>query len=403
MTERMPLDWQTADALAACHGESVFLLDRRRLLANAGDLLSQFRANYPRTEMAYAYKANPLPAICADLAGMGLMAEVTTRHELQLAEDCGVPAGRVLFNGPARDGADMVRALRAGSLVQLDSLRDVRIAQAAAAATPGADFAVGLRASLPLPDLPPSRFGLDVTSSQFAEAIAGIVRTPGLRLAGLHCHVADRRVETFSQRARALVAVATQVLPDGPEYLDVGGNIYGGVPASLPGDHPQPSFADYARAVCDPVAAAYGRGADSPVLIMEPGTAVVATAMHFLTRVISVKRVGGRRVATVHGSLMNISPNTRRTDFPVRHLPASGARMPAADPCDVAGGSPLENDFLSFGLPMDLREGDFLVFDRVGAYSTSMAPQALAAPAPILGRTAAGTQWQLLPGTGPTA
>lgn len=389
------LDWNDCQRIAAEHGDSFFLLDQARLRSNASSLRGQFRSRYPRSELAYAYKANDLPVVCRALAEMGLLADVACERERHQALAVGVPPERVVSNGPARGAPDLAAALRAGSIVNLDSPRDLRLAREVAGASPGRSFPVGLRCSFPVLDQAGSRFGLDVDGPEFADAVGALRGHQGLRLAGLHCHFADRRVESFAYRAAKLVDVASQVIPAGPDYLDFGGNIYGGVPAQLPGQLGEPPrFADYAEAVTAAMIAGYGVGDDSPTLIIEPGAAIVATAVRFITRVISVKHSHGRRIATVHGSLLNISPNTRRMDFPVRLLSAGGeASTGPGTLCDVAGGSPMEGDYLALGVPLAVSEGDFLSFARVGAYSISMAPRALAPPAAVLTRRAAGAPW----------
>jgi diaminopimelate decarboxylase len=131
---------------------------------------------------------------------------------------------------------------------------------------------------------------------------------------------------------------------------------------------------------------AYAASAEKPVLYIEPGTALVANTLRFYTTVINIKDIKGRRIATVAGSIFNISPYRR-----VRHLPARVIRNPGgnnsaspAEQYDIAGYTCIEDDYLSFGVPGPIAPGDFLEYRNVGSYSIVMKPPFILPNVPIL-------------------
>lgn len=385
------LTWQQAADLARHHGGSFFVLDREKLAVNIEHFRSQFRSRYPRTRLAYPYKANHLPAICRQMAGEGLSAEVSSPMELWLARRLDVPGHMIIYNGPGRSAESLAAALLVGAMINIDSGRDLRILEGVAAEHPGREFAVGLRCSFPLAGRDGSRFGFPVGEPEFEQALDQLGATPGLRLAGLHCHFPGSELTSFADRTRQLIEAADRAFPHGPpDYLDVGGGFYGGVPFSIDSS---PDARDYALAVTQLMTARYGSGRDVPWLVIEPGTALVATAVNYVSEVVDIKRWGRRTVATVAGTLFHTSPNTRRVDFPVEVLsPRLGG--PSSGSFDIAGSTALPDEYLSLCVDGDIAPGDFVLFRNVGAYSLSMSPQ-FSAPAPaVLESTDEG--WRVL-------
>ena len=61
-----------------------------------------FASRYPRVDVVYSYKTNPLPGVLRELHGYGAGAEVISHFELWLALQLGVPPPRIVFNGPAK-------------------------------------------------------------------------------------------------------------------------------------------------------------------------------------------------------------------------------------------------------------------------------------------------------------
>ena len=390
--------WDEASRLAAQVGDSFYVLDEARIAANVAEFASAFRAHYPRTALAYPYKANHLPAICRAMSDLGVAAEVCSPMEWWLARRLGVPADRIIYTGAGRPAASIAEALLAGSTVNLDSARDLDIAARVALAHPDRDFDVGLRCSFALSGATGrrgSRFGIPVDDPQFDDAVEAVASSPGLTLAGLHCHFPGIELPLFAQRATILVEAARRAFPETPpHYLDMGGGFYGGVPVGSGG----PAPGDYAEVMCPPIIAAFGADTTGPLLLLEPGTALVATALSYVTRIVDVKRWNGHTVAMAAGTLFDTSPNTRRTDFPAEVLSPAPRTGPGS--FDVAGATPMPDEYLALGLPGGISAGDFVRFDNVGAYSISLSTAFVAPPPAVVSELADGS-WRTLapPGT----
>jgi diaminopimelate decarboxylase len=377
-----------AEAYSRLYGDAFYLFDEALFGANFSNLLSAFRRYYPATQLAYSYKTNYLPAICQRVDALGGYAEVVSAMEYALARRIGVHAARIVYNGPWKSESSVREALTSGSIVNLDSGRDLSLLEQIASEARDIRMRVGIRCNFPLEGYADSRFGFDVDGDSFRSAIAAIMRLPNVTLAGLHCHFPHRDLRSFSGRAAGIIEVARQLFDTPPEYISIGGGFYGHIPdvmkASFSDD--VPSFEDYGKAVGQLFASCYGKSEGTPTLFIEPGTAIVADTFHFVARVVDLKQIRSRRLACVAGSMFNISPYSRSQSLPVSVLHQSEAEavISADDVCDLVGYTCIEGDVLSRGVKGPLSVGDYVVFSNVGSYSVVMKPPFILPSVPIV-------------------
>ena len=97
---------------------------------------------------------------------------------------------------------------------------------------------------------------------------------------------------------------------DALRYVDIGGGFFGG--SFFPG---KPTYAEYAETVCTTLRKFYSP--EKTALILEPGAAILATSMDYLTSVLNIREVRGHRIVTVDGSVVHINPfmNPHPTPF----------------------------------------------------------------------------------------
>jgi diaminopimelate decarboxylase len=259
---------------------------------------------------------------------------------------------------------------------------------------------VGLRCSFEVAPDCQSRFGFDVNDPEFRQVIEGLRASRNVRLSGLHCHFPNRDLASFRSRTLQILDLARQVFQSAPTFLDIGGGFFGQMPESLQRTYKvkPPDFTEYAEVICGLLNSAYAGNANRPVLYVEPGTALVADTFKFYTTVISIKRIKGRRIATVAGSIFNISPHGRVRHLPVRIVrgPDGNAVSEDAEEYDVAGYTCIEDDYLTRGLPGPLQVGDFLEYSNVGSYSIVMKPPFILPNVPVLGICGEGRELELI-------
>jgi len=270
----------------------------------------------------------------------------------------------------------VLSCLRNGGIVNIDSRRDLQLVLQAAESLKNIGR-VGVRCNFALTEGSSSRFGIDINDDLFTRAIKSITESSSLRLCGLHCHFPDRNLSSFASRCDGILALVKRIPGFVPEFINIGGGFYGTIPASLrsrvAGE--PPVFEDYARTIAGRFSLEFSSCKHQPELIVEPGTALVADTFEFFTKVIDVKSIRGRIIATTAGSIFNISPSARVTELPFTILRSPSSTTGSGEArFDVVGFTCIEGDCMSQSVPGSISPGDFICYKNVGSYSIVMKP-----------------------------
>ena len=157
------------------------MLDPVRLCSNYWSLYNSFSAYYPKIQIGYSYKTNYTPKICKLLHDEGAWAEVVSEMEYSAALRLGVPDRKIIFNGPYKAEWAFRKAALSGAILNLDSQRDLDLlTDIANQSSLDTKIRVVLRTNFPI-DCNISRFGFDVESSSFVDAINLILKTTKYR------------------------------------------------------------------------------------------------------------------------------------------------------------------------------------------------------------------------------
>jgi diaminopimelate decarboxylase len=376
----MILTYRTIRQIAEEYGPSFYILNPRKFRDNYQGLLLAFRSIYPNSYIAYSYKTNYIPTLCQLVDRLGGFAEVVSDMEYAIGLKVGVHPSRVLYNGPYKNVSTVEHLLLGAGTVNIDSGSDLQIVIDIARRHPDRALSVGIRCNFELQSGVVSRFGFDVDSEEFTSAIAAIRRIPNLRLNGLHCHFPMRNLETWQRRAEKMLMLVRKHFAKPPQFLSLGGGLYGKMPDSLKaqfrGDIP--SYSDYAAVIATQFLHAF-RGIapeDSPMLILEPGTALVADTMQFVAPVVSIKDVRGKKLATLLASTQNMNPTPNRRNLPITVVYNEETKCVRHEyrDMDLCGYTCIEADYLYRGFNGRLAVGDYVVFDNVGSYSLVLKP-----------------------------
>jgi diaminopimelate decarboxylase len=377
---KMNLSWALLNRLAGEFGDSFYIFDSPRFNSNYREFLSLFQDIYPNSSIAYSYKTNYLPKLCEHVNSAGGYAEVVSEMEYQLALRVGVSPERIIFNGPSKSHAQLESALLAGSIVNLDSSREVEAVEAIAAQSPNTILRIGFRCNFPLDGENISRFGFDATTRDLDLAIDRLRKLSNCDLLGLHCHFStrNRSLESFALRTSKLLKLCQQYFgSEGPRMIDIGGGFFSPMTKHLQEAFgvQAPSYEQYAAVIAPLLANAYPYG-NGPELILEPGAALVADTMLFVARIIELKKIASRRIAIAAGSIHNIKPTLHNKNMPVRIFSAceSSNQRETCEPTDIVGYTCMEHDCLHRGYDHEISPGDYAVFENVGAYTIVMKP-----------------------------
>ncbi|PWH06145.1 hypothetical protein DEO23_10085 [Brachybacterium endophyticum] len=348
----------------------VFVIDRRLLETFVGRFRRALDAQWPGAILSYSFKTNSLPWLLAHMRREGVWAEVVSDAEYDLALALGYDPARIVFNGPVKSRDRLRFALRAGSVVNLDSKREIEYAAELAREEPSRSVAVGLRVNWDLEARCPgesttgsegSRFGFDVDNGDLDRVIRTLTDA-GARVVGLHMH---RNSSTQSLDVyRAAATVAAEIIASRRlelDWVDIGGGFFG----SLEG---RPTFEDYVRVIretLEPVV-----DVQRTRLVVEPGGSLIALPVEFHASVLDVKDVGPRRHVVTDASRTDIDPLfRRRRPFAISTDATSEVELPEQI---IDGFTCMEDDRLTrLHDARELAVGDRLVFAGVGAYTMS--------------------------------
>ena len=110
---RFRLSADQAEDLAASYGTPLYVIDEAHFRARVRRYLAAFRAVWPRSELAYASKANSTLAVLAMAHQEGCVIDVASEGELRAALAAGVPAERCHFHGNNKSREEIGFALGA--------------------------------------------------------------------------------------------------------------------------------------------------------------------------------------------------------------------------------------------------------------------------------------------------
>ena len=369
------IDGVAVKDLIAQYGSPVFVISEQTLRQTYREAYRAFSTRYPNVQFAWSYKTNYMNAVCCAFHQEGAWAEVVSRFEYEKALHNGVPAEKILFNGPEKSEDDLRTAIINRSPIHIDHLDELYLLNALSlemSMRPRVSIRINMdTGTLPIWD----RFGFNYENGQALDAINKIMLSDRMDLVGLHCHIGTYMLATnaYSIAASKLSALALHIrekFNHVVQYLDLGGgfaskNTLKG--AYLPASDIVPSFADYAEAICTTLLNAGFKHNELPILMLETGRALIDDAGYLLGSVIANKRLSDGRRATI----MDFGVNLMFTSFWYDHVisPAQETSGYGED-CVLYGPLCMNIDIVreSIKLP-PLKRGDNVVVHRVGAYN----------------------------------
>jgi len=392
-------------------GAPLWVISESTVRANYRRLRDAFRRVYGATDVLYATKANPQPAIIAATLAEGALVDAVTLGHLKLILRAGGTPDRIVFNGNSKTEEELRFALeRRVGVINVDSLEEMElIAQLQPPTAPPQPVCLRIavdntRLMAEDPELAKSdwlgKFGMDPPDALEASAIA--LGHPGLELAGLHNHLGFSAYGTpYSPRLDVVrhercveqtLEVAKQIREQHDHQLailNMGGGYRVGNPEGYgPGRLTEfPSADDYAMAIggtAKELLAEWDLG--TPRLILEAGGYLVSDAIALLAR------VGLRKTRSAGGetrewaSIENTSGYhfVRRLMFRFHHevVVANRMRDEADTRVSISGPICADDDVADNALLPALRRGDLIAILDNGSYCEAVTSDYCAVPIP---------------------
>ncbi len=365
-------------------GDAFYLLDSKQFRQNFLELKSEFTNIYPKFNIAYSYKTNYTPKLCKIVNELGGFAEVVSDMELEIALRIGVEPNNIIWNGPFKNAKKVEQLLIMGGTVNIDSAYEIDLIAEIAKKYPQSKLNIGIRCNFDINDGILSRFGFDIESDDFYRAISIFNEYKNLYLIGMQCHFSTRKLESWKFRVTGMLNLIDK-LGIVPEHIDLGGGLFGKMPDSLKVqfDSEIPTFKQYAEAVAPVFAEHFKNTETKPLLLIEPGSALVGDCMNFAAKVVNIKTVRGKAIATLLGSIYNIHPTLNKKNSPIEIYPM-GENQKKYNDLDFGGFTCIESDFLYRHYNGKLAKGDMVLFGNVGSYSVVLKPPFILPNFPII-------------------
>ncbi len=376
--------------LAARVGATPFYAYDRSLLSRR---VAELRAILPpAVKLHYAMKANPMPALVAHMVRLVDGIDVASGGELKVALDAGADPREISFAGPGKRENELVQAVAAGIVVNVESFREIRLL-AAISQRLGLPARVAVRVN---PDFElkasgmkmgggPKQFGIDAEA--VPQALAEIGRN-GLAFEGFHLFAGSQNLKAAAivEAQQKSYELALRLAGDAPapvRFLNLGGGF--GIPY-FPGEE----RLDLAPIGANLAALVERAQTELPQaeLVIELGRFLVGEAGVYVTRVLDRKVSRGQVFLVCDGGLnhhLSASGNfgqVIRKNYPV----AIGNKMDATEKeiASVVGPLCTPLDLLADRMELARAEpGDLVVIFQSGAYGASASPQAFLGHPPV--------------------
>ncbi|MDE7089534.1 MAG: alanine racemase [Prevotella sp.] len=380
------------EKLTSDYGDAFYILDSAQFESNFRELKKAFSAIYENFNIAYSYKTNYTPKLCKLIDKLGGYAEVVSDMEMEIALRVGVVPEKIIWNGPYKNYKKVEELLLIGGTVNLDSVYEIEKIKDIAKRFPKHNINIGIRVNFDIDDGVTSRFGFDVETEDFKKVLRLVKEAENINLIGVQCHFATRRLETWRPRAEKMLA-----LLDGlnltPDHIDLGGGLFGKMDETLKAqfDSEIPSYEEYANAVAPLFAEHFKNRSNKPLLLIEPGSALVGDCMKFACKVVNIKEVRGKAIATLLGSIYNINPTLNKKNPPIKVYSMGKAQKEYKD-LDFGGFTCIESDYLYRHFNGKLAQGDIVVFGNAGSYSVVLKPPFILPNFPVIEITENGVE-----------
>lgn len=360
------------EELVAAHGTPLYVYSRSSIVAR----FQQFDAAFEGVDrlIAYSVKANGNLSLLQLLREHGAGADIVSGGELHRALLAGMPPERIVFSGVGKTVVELAAGLDAGiygfNVESEGELREL----ANLGETMGNPAPVALRVNPDVKTATPhhytatghkeTKFGIPIEKAREIYRFARDHK--GLHVRGVDVHIGSQilDVEPYRLALQRVLELVDDLRADdiALEYIDLGG----GFGVSYEGGS-ETTASEFASALLPDLKRSGLR------LVLEPGRFIMGPSGVLLTRVLYIKRYGGKTFVITDAGMNDL---LRPSHYASYHLIANAERhagRPSAR-VDVVGPICETGDFLALDRDMDLpEEGELLAIHTAGAYGFSMA------------------------------
>lgn len=314
-------------------------------------------------ELCFAVKANPfLIPLLDPVVGKY---EVCSPGELEICRSYGIAGDKIIFSGVVKSYDDIKTALAypVGEIT-IESARHWQILKTCVPA--------GVKTRVLLRLTSGAQFGME---EQTIHAIIEEIQSmPDIVFAGIHFFAGTQRKGSKYEKELVMLAQFMTSLQEKYGLVDMRLEYGPGLCVAYFEGETVEEGAEEAQRLAEWIG---GQHFPYPVTI-ELGRYLAASCGHYVTRIMDVKQAGERKYCLIDGGIHHINyygQNMAMRTPVIHHIPAAGRKLEESDMGSeymICGALCTFADLVARGLILhDPQIEDFLVFDRIGAYSVT--------------------------------
>ena len=343
-----------------------FLIHENILRENIESFKQGMNQNWSDCKLSYSVKTNSLPWLLKYMNKHNVMAEVVSEEEYELAILCDYQPENIVFNGPIKTKNIFISSVKNHAFVNIDSTRELKWIEEEHLVSER----LGIRVNVP-PELFSDgdieysetgfRFGFSEASGDFQKAV-DCLRSTGNFSFGihLHCNTITRSPDAYKAISKYAVYLIERYDLT-PSYIDVGGGFFGGVPGkTTPREYFEIITNEFIKV-----------GLSDILLIAEPGSGIIGSAIDLVTTVMDVKDTSMSRIVTTDGSRIHIDPLWIKSHYMYSLETKNEIKKTHASQM-ICGYTCMDHDrIMVIENEPELQEGDKIIYHRIGHYSVT--------------------------------
>lgn len=356
-----------------------FLFDVNHLANQVCLIKKAFDKYWSNSLLAYSVKTNSLPFLSNVLLNLNVAAEVVSEDEFNLVNRIGFNGSNIVCNGPIKHKVWIDNILEQKCYLNIDSKKELELVKEYSESHPSQIIEVGVRINNVIEDIFPnastagrygSRFGFSYETGELEAAILKLRAIKNVRIVGLHLHTSTnlRSLDIYRYIVDKFDEIVKFFNLYDIKYLDLGGGFYGEMPD-------KPTWEDYLSAIAEEL---YLKkySPQNLKIIIEPGVSLLSGCFSYYTKVVDVKDTKYSHFVLLDGSRTHVDPLMHKTiNSYFYDIKQSMKTNLYAAPQILVGNTCLEYDiFFQLENERELRCGDMIRFDKVGAYTMTFSP-----------------------------
>ena len=337
-----------------------FIIDKKVLDENIINIKDGCSILNNKTIIGYSLKTNSLPFLIKYMNAKKIHIEVVSSDEYKYVQELGIKNKNIIYNGPMKDRKTLIKAVKSGAIVNIETFREFDWLLESNIS----NKKIGIRINIPIKKgiiknfeylNDGSRFGFDINDVILIQYIKRLKKEKNIEICGFHFHLSTKeRNKSLYKYIIEYANKISDILSIDTNYIDIGGGYLGGK---------ENSFKNYTQLIKETISK-YSRFKNTTIII-EPGAAIVATAVSYLTRVIDIKNIDKKKFITIDGSRIHLDPTFSNKKYKYE----TNCHIKSKNKIIICGFSCMERDRIELDENWNFKIGDYIKFKNIGAYT----------------------------------